>query len=79
MGIASAVQWKAALYVINTMLTSPKVSRMNMTNRDEIGYLKQRLVTKYGDMVTWLAANIDINENGCYYCEPRLMKGGILA
>jgi hypothetical protein len=79
MVIAKALQVKSAAYVISSLLTSQNISRLNMSNREEIGYLRSKYMKEYNDKILWLANNMDVSQNGCFYCEPRINKVGILA
>lgn len=79
MAIAKCLQLKSAAYTISTLLTSQQVSRLNMSNREEIGYLRSRYMKEYNDRIMWLAKNMDVSQNGCYTCEPTMIKRGIMA
>lgn len=76
--IAKALQYRAAWYTLSSLLTTGNVSRLNMTNREEIVILKSTFKSEYDKRVLWLSQNMDTSNNGCYYCESNMFKGGIL-
>lgn len=76
--IAKALLYKADANAYDWVLSSQNVSRGVMTDKEGMTNKKNEWKSEYNTRVAWLAQNMDITNNGCYFCEPRMFKGGIL-
>lgn len=79
MAMAKSVQYKAGALLCDYILSSGNINRYIMLDRERILAKRNEYLTEYNTRVMWLSQNIDVNNNGCYECDPRSVYAGILA
>lgn len=77
--IALTVRHRASYYLLSYMLNSANINRGNMMRRDEMAEARSGAAQAYTDRIKYLGENMDISQNGCYECNPRLFIGSVRA
>lgn len=79
--MATAIQFKAAASLIDSILASGNINRYTMTDRERLMGKKNTYTTEYNNRIEFLAQNINLTANDCLSCNDfnDLMKVGIFS
>jgi hypothetical protein len=79
--MALAIQHKGAALGIDKILSTSNLNRSVMIDREERLRERNEYLKTYGEMVNYIAENIDITQNDCYQCRDiyEMLKVGIKA
>jgi len=67
--LAEAIRFKAAEYTINKILTTDKLTRSKLINRESLITLKASFSVDFDDKVQYIADNLDISATSCLQCK----------
>ena len=78
MGVATAIQRRAAAILMRKRLSSSQPNRNNAVNREGIEKEVRTWEAEYLEVVNYLSSNMPETANDCLECKPRVRTGGIL-
>ncbi len=79
MSVATAIQRRAAAYLVERRLRSSQPNRANAVNRDELAKSAATWMAEFSEIVQWLSQNLPATSLDCFECKPRIKTAGILA
>ena len=79
MSVATAIQRKAAAWLVRRRLGTSLPNRNNMVNREDLGKLAQAWEAEYLEILNYLANNAPETASDCFECKPRVRTGAILS
>jgi hypothetical protein len=77
--LARAAQYRAGALLIAYMQASPNINRYTLMGGEQAVAKRAEYLREYSTRISWLSQHVDVTYNGCYYCEPRMIKAGIMA
>jgi hypothetical protein len=78
MGVATAIQRRAAAILMRKRLSSSQPNRNNAVNREGIEKEVRTWEAEYLEVINYLSSNMPETANDCLECKPRVRTGGIL-
>lgn len=78
MSVATAIQRKAAAWLVDRRLTSSRANRNNAVNKDDLRAQVGKWEAEYAEILHYLSTNIPPDVNECLECSPRVRRGEIL-
>ena len=78
MSVATAIQRKAAAWLVDRRLTSSRANRNNAVNKDDLRAQVGKWEAEYAEILHYLSNNIPPDVNECLECSPRVRRGEIL-
>lgn len=79
--MAWAVRYKAAFYLLDSILASPEINRFTMMDRERLMQKKNTYNQLYQERIEWISGEINYQSNDCLTCDDfnDIVKVGILA
>lgn len=79
MGAATAIQRRAATFLMRRRLSSSKPNRNNAVNREGIEKELRTWEAEFSEIINYLSTNMPDTSNDCLECKPRVRTGAILS
>lgn len=79
MSVATAIQRKAAAWLLDRRLSSSLPNRASAVNRDQLTANVRKWEGEFAEIVAYLSANIPATGHDCFECIPRVRTGQILS
>lgn len=78
MGAATAIQRRAATFLMRRRLSSSKPNRNNAVNREGNEKELRTWEAEFSEIINYLSTNMPETSNDCLECKPRVRTGAIL-
>lgn len=79
MALAKSIQLKAGALLCDYVMSSGNINRFILMDRERIMQKKAEYLKEYQNRILWLAQNMDVGTDSCYYCESKMVYTGIMA
>ena len=79
MSVATAIQRKAAEYLVRKRLASSLPNRNTAVNREGLGKEANAWAAEFAEIVGYLSSNMPETSNDCLECKPAVRMGAILS
>lgn len=76
--IGRAIQMKAAIKIISSVLRSANINIFTMSNRESLYGQKKSLQKAYENQILWMAQNIPASVSDCFQCDKNIRRKSIL-
>ena len=76
--IGRAIQMKAAIKIISSVLRSANINIFTMSNRESLYGQKKSLQKAYENQILWIAQNIPASVSDCFQCDKNIRRKSIL-
>lgn len=79
MSVAFAIYHAAAQYLCIDLITSDKINRYTMINREQMEAVRQLHESKYQELLKYLVDNVDLHNTDCFLCKEKFaIRHGVL-
>lgn len=81
LNMAHAIRYKSVEYLIDGIISSPHISRLEIINHELMAEYRLEFQKKYNELMIYIVENIDIKNNDCFKCKDNygFRKAGILS
>ncbi len=77
MSAATAIQYRAAAWLVERRTNTSIVKRQNTVNKETILNAAEKWEGQYAEILTYLASNVPETVNDCLECKPKMRMQGI--